>query len=177
MKRNTDLRYLELHTYVILYIDADVPEGVDLTEKFSESRLGLMIPAQFGLALRWGFGVRQVHQDLMAVRSFRVEHVVIHLNILLFDLYLKQDVRMFMEMVTSGLNWTQPHLHDVMRRQYFNRLRRVDIILDMRHDKLSHELCTRYTPISVDPVVQELFKPWCERGIVKLSKIFRLPKE
>ena len=157
-----------MHTYVSLDVDADVPMWKSLN-----IRPALVLPAQFGLAEKWAAGAREVRTDLMTVRSHQLEHLVIHLNIMLFDLYLKQNVSAYMDMIATKMR-ANPRPHDIMRRPFFDNLRRVDVILDMRHDQLPHKLCVQWTPISVDPVVRELFRPWCERGIVKVSRFFRL---
>ena len=52
--------------------------------------------------------------------------------------------------------------------------RRVDVIQNMRHDKLARGLCVRFAPLYVDPIVQEIFKSCSERGIVRVSKVFEV---
>ena len=91
----------------------------------------------------------------------------------LLDLYLEQDVQAFKDVIASKVHERSCPL-DTMHRRYFDGLQRVDVALDMRHDQLPHKLCTQWVPISVDPVVHELFGPWCEHGIVEFSKIFRM---
>ena len=174
LEDNTDLRYLKLQTYISLDVDAEMPRL--LAERFPQARLGLTLPAQWGLGEKWARYTQQLRADLATMESHRLEHLVVQINIALFDLYLKQDVRHFMDIMRNKMH-VEPRVHELMRRRRFDRLRCVDVILDMRHDQLPHKLCMRWTPKSVDPVVQELFRPWCERGIVKFSKFFRLPVE
>lgn len=175
LENNTDLRYLELHTHVSLDVETHVKDSPQIWKRFRDAHMrpGMVLPAQWGLAEKWAAGAREVRADLATVRSHRLEHLVVHLNIALFDLYLKQDVRACMDMIANRMHAQQPP-HDAMRGPYFDNLRRVDVILHVKHDTLSHKLCARWTPLSVDPVVRELFRPWCERGIVKFSKFLRL---
>lgn len=188
LKSSTDLRYLDLNVYISLDVDVTVPndhsyvafaqaQQAAITQELPLARQGLVMPAQCGIAEKWGRCARELCTDLLQVRSSRLEHLVVHLNLALCDLYLKSDVHMFMDLIMNNMHAVLPRPHDIMRRRDFDSLRCVDVIFNMRHNELSHELCARYTPTSVDPVVRELFRPWCERGIVKFSKIFRLPNE
>lgn len=161
-----DLRFLS----VCVYVNLDMEEGLNIPER--GFRAGMALPAEFGLMCKWSKAVHELHQDLASVKSYRIGHIVIHLNISLYDLYLKHDVSKFMDTLSPGLRCSGPF--EVMQRGFFDKLRRVDVIQNMRHDKLARGLCVRFTPLSVDPIVQEIFKPWSERGIVRVSKVFRV---